>query len=208
VPGATISAIYERELKGVLGGDERVLGGLIKSLNPHELAAYDGSRNQPFLVVRAAGSLGADLVALRSDLSFLIEVKSSKKDLLHFSDSPRLTEQIDVIRQQCERSGVLPIYAFRLKGVRGDAWRFFTLTGMRLSGRCARLYERLPKVELTASGNHVLRWKNGLALAGFLGLVNAAPASAPVISVAQVTAPATPTAGRTGPVSSLAPGPR
>jgi Holliday junction resolvase len=173
-----MSAIYERELKGVLGGDERVLSGLTKSLNAHELTAYDGARHQPFLVVRAAGSLGADLVALRSDLSFLIEVKSSKGDLLHFSDSPRLTEQIDAIRAQCERSGVLPIYAYRLKGVRGDAWRLFTLTNMRLDGRQARLYERLPKVEQTAKGHHVLRWNNGMTLASFLGYVNAAPATA------------------------------
>lgn len=190
MPGAPTSAIYERELKGVLGGDDRVTSGLLKSLDGSERDAYATSARTPFLVVRAAGSLGADLVALRSDLSFLIEVKSSKKDLLHFTDSPRLTEQIQVIRAQCERSGVLPMYAFRLKGVRGDAWRLFTLSGMKLDGCTARLYERLPKVELTAAGNHVLRWKNGMSLAGFLRYVNpAAPAAAPASPAIPAAAP-------------------
>lgn len=186
-------------MKGVLGGDERVTGGLLKTLEAQDRLAYGSASNAPFLVVRAAGSLGADLVALRSDLSFLIEVKSSKSDLLHFTDSPRLTEQINIIRSQCERSGVLPIYAYRLKGVRGDAWRLFTLSAMRLEGRAQRLYERLPKVELTAAGNPVLRWKNGMSLASFLRYVNAAaptaaPAAptlpAPVPSVAPRTLPA------------------
>lgn len=181
-----MGAIYERELKGILGGDERVLSGLMRSLDPSEMVSYTGAKVTPFLVVRAAGSLGADLVALRHDVSFLLEVKSSKNDLLHFSDSPRLTEQIDVIRAQCERSGVLPLYAYRLKGVRGDAWRLFSLPGMNLSGRARLLYDRLPKIDKTVNGNHVLRWTNGMPLAKFLtwanGTVTASPAApAPVV---------------------------
>jgi Holliday junction resolvase len=167
-----LSAIYERELKGILGGDDRVLSTLFKSLDPSESLAYSGAKASPFLVVRAAGSLGADLVALRHDVSFLVEVKSSKSELLHFSESPRLTEQINIIRAQCERSGVLPLYAYRLKGVRGDAWRLFSLPGMRLTGRSRILYERLPPVDKTASGNHVLRWGQGLPLARFLAWAN------------------------------------
>lgn len=175
-----MGAIYERELKGILGGDERVLSGVLKSLDASELLSYTGSKISPFLVVRAAGSLGADLVALRHDLSFLLEVKSSKHDLLHFSDSPRLKEQIDVIRAQCERSGVLPLYAFRLKGVRGDAWRLFSLPEMKLEGRCKLLYDRLPKIDKTASGNHVLRWKTGMPLAKFLAWANGTAPPTPV----------------------------
>lgn len=177
-------------MKGVLSGDERVTQGLVKSLDAAEREAYASASRQPFLVVRAAGSLGADLVALRSDLSFLIEVKSSKKELLHFTDSPRLTEQIDIIRSQCERSGVLPIYAYRFKGVRGDAWRLFTLSTMKLDGRSRVLHERLPKVELTPAGNHVLRWKNGMRLAAFLTLVNGS--SRPGLVPTQLTVPSMP----------------
>ncbi|HLE48382.1 MAG TPA: Holliday junction resolvase [Candidatus Thermoplasmatota archaeon] len=169
------SAIYERELKGVLGGDGRVVSPMLKSLAGPERAAYESAAASPFLVVRAAGSLGADLVALRHDLGFLIEVKSSKDDLLHFTSSPRLVEQINIIRDQCERSGVLPIYAYRLKGVRGDAWRLFTLPQMKIDGRTGLLYERLPKIETTAKGNLVLRWKNGMPLARFLDYVKTAP---------------------------------
>jgi Holliday junction resolvase len=184
--GCITGAIYERELKGILGGDERVLSGVLKSLDATELLSYTGAKTSPFLVVRAAGSLGADLVALRHDLSFLLEVKSSKHDLLHFSDSPRLKEQIDVIRAQCERSGVLPLYAFRLKGVRGDAWRLFSLPDMKLTGRSRLLYERLPTIDKTASGNHVLRWANGMPLAKFLAWANG---SAPVTPAQVVTVP-------------------
>lgn len=101
-------------------------------------------------------------------MSFLVEVKSSKDDVLYFTDSPRLVEQLQIIRAQCERSGVLPIYAFRLKSVRGDAWRLFTMPGMRLSGRVRTLYERIPSVAKTDKGNDVLRWADGLPLARFL----------------------------------------
>ncbi|MBI2077048.1 MAG: Holliday junction resolvase [Euryarchaeota archaeon] len=173
--GAPTSATYERELKGILGGDAKVLPAVVKTLGADHRVAYESAAVSPFLVVRAAGSLGADLVALRHDLGFLIEVKSSKDDLLHFTSSPRLVEQINIIREQCERSGVLPIYAFRLKGVRGDAWRLFTLPDMRINGRTGLLYERLPKIERTAKGNLVLRWKNGMPLARFLDYVKAGP---------------------------------
>lgn len=157
-----------------------MVAALTKTLEPEHRHAYESAARAPFLVVRAAGSLGADLVALRHDLGFLIEVKSSKDDLLHFTDSPRLVEQITIIRGQCERSGVLPVYAYRLKGVRGDAWRLFTLPGIRLDGRSRLLYERLPKIEQTPKGNLVLRWKNGMALATFLDYVGPATVTAAV----------------------------
>jgi Holliday junction resolvase len=163
-----ISAIYEREFKGIVGGDPKVLTSVSTTLTADDKAAYEAALQKPFLVVRAAGSLGADLVALRSDVSFLVEVKSSKQGRIHFSDSPRLVEQINEIRGQCERSGVLPIYAFRRKGVRGDAWRLFTLPGMQLNGSAAELMKSIPTIEKTAKGNDVLTWDNGLPLSKFL----------------------------------------
>lgn len=157
------------------------------SLPAHERAAYLSSRDRPFLVVRAAGSLGADLVALRHDLSFLVEVKSSKQAHIHFSDSLRLREQVAEIRAQCERSGVLPIYAFRRKGVRGgDPWRLFTLPGMRLYGPVADLAAALPQIEKTAKGNDVLHWENGMPLASFLERVMPKTVTVPVASTAPV----------------------
>jgi Holliday junction resolvase len=166
--GIRISATYEREFKGILGGDLEVLESVSKTLPAEDKSAYFRNAERPFLVVRAAGSLGADLVALRHDVSFLVEVKSSKQGRIHFSDALRLQEQVAEIRSQCERSGVLPLYAFRLKGVRGDAWRLFTLPGMRLAGAAAALAARVPPIQKTARGNDVLAWDVGLPLAAFL----------------------------------------
>lgn len=185
-----MSATYEREFKGILTGDQKVLASVSKSLSPNERAAYEGMRMEPFLVVRAAGSLGADLVALRHDVSFLVEVKSSKGARIHFSDSPRLSEQIDEIRRQCERSGVLPVYAYRQKGIRGDAWRLFTLPNMVLAGRVAALGRRLPSVGLTAKGNHVLAWNDGLPLARFLAMTTPTQVDVQTPSVSAAPAPA------------------
>lgn len=182
-----MSAIYEREFKGIVSGDAKVLGAVSASLSAAEKTAYDGVQRHPFLVVRAAGSLGADLVALRHDVSFLVEVKSSKQGRLHFSDALRLREQIQEIRTQCERSGILPVYAYRRKGVRGDAWRLFTLPEMRLYGNAAWVYGLLPPIEKTAKGNDMLNWEKGMPLATFLSHVTPSNgAKALVASVAAV----------------------
>ena len=163
-----MSATYEREIKGILGGDAKVLDSVGATLNPSETAAYQAARERPFLMVRAAGSLGADLVALRHDLSFLVEVKSSKQSKIYFSDSARLVDQINEIRTQCERTGVLPLYAFRRKSVRGDAWRMFTLPGLKLSGSAAALARLVPTIEKTEKGNDIIAWDRGIPLARFL----------------------------------------
>lgn len=184
-----MSATYERELKGILTGDAKMLPAVSATLSPEERLAYHSTTENPFLVVRGAGSLGADLVALRHDFSFLLEVKSSKQGRIHFSDAPRLAEQIAEIRRQCEAAGVLPIYAFRRKSVRGDAWRLFTLPNLDLRGAAATLARKLPSIAKTPRGNDVLAWDEGLPLARFLELLAPAPRTVrvPVASVA--TAP-------------------
>lgn len=163
-----MSATYEREIKGILSGDAKVLSSVQATLSPQEQAAYQSATGRPFLMVRAAGSLGADLVALRHDLSFLVEVKSSKQSKIYFSDSARLVDQINEIRTQCERTGVLPLYAFRRKSVRGDAWRLFTLPGMKLTGSAANLARLVPTIEKTEKGNDIIAWDRGIPLARFL----------------------------------------
>jgi Holliday junction resolvase len=183
-----MGAIYEREFKGILSGDEKVLEAVGKSLSAPEREAYRRTLSEPFLVVRAAGSLGADLVAVRSDLSFLIEVKSAKPGAIYFTAAERLVEQIEVIRHQCERAGVLPVYAFRKKGVRGDAWRLFTMPEMTLTSNAGLVWRRLPHVGKTAQGNDVLRWEEGMPMAEFLRLV-CRPNLAPVAAKAALAAP-------------------
>ena len=110
-PGDT----YERELKGLLSGDKKVIEKMIRTCDEKETAWYRSLIDNPFLVIRAAGSLGVDLVALRWDYSFPIEVKSSSEDTLHFSKSPRLMEQANRMKDDCDSAHLLPIYAFRLK---------------------------------------------------------------------------------------------
>src|ERR671925_400 len=82
-----MSSLYERELKGLLAGEEDTLRRVTKALEPETSKNYWKVAARPFLVVRAAGSLGVDLVALRGDVSFPIEVKSASKEVIHFADS-------------------------------------------------------------------------------------------------------------------------
>jgi len=79
------SSQYEREFKNILEGDKNILSKITKTCTAIEKDNYLCIRNKPFIVVRAAGSFGVDLVALRGDISFLIEIKTSIHDTLHFS---------------------------------------------------------------------------------------------------------------------------
>ena len=148
-PGDT----YERELKALLAGDKRAVERMVKTCNAMETAAYNTMLLEPFLVIRAAGSLGVDLVALRWD----------------FSKSQRLVEQADTMLGECKRCHLVPIYAYRLKGFRGDPWRVFTIpTDHQYKGRHSVLYRRLPKLDVSSSGNYIMRWEDGMKLSDFL----------------------------------------
>lgn len=167
--GTSMSSSYERELKGILAGEDDALRKAVKGCTPEEAAALLKARLRPFLVVRGAGSLGVDLVALRGDVSFPIEVKSATKDLIHFADaSGRNQEQAEDMARECSRASVIPLYAFRRKGVRGDPWRIMTLPTENLPPRIGVLYDRIPKVGRTPGGNFVMRWQDGLPLAKFV----------------------------------------
>jgi Holliday junction resolvase len=161
--------IYERELKYLLSGDPKVIAKMVKTCDDTEAEAYNSMLREPFLVVRAAGSLGVDLVALRWDFSFPIEVKSSNESTMHFSRNTRLTEQADQMLQECQKSHLIPIYAYRLKGVRGDPWRVFTIPSETpLRGRCGLLNRRIPKMDVSNNGNLIMRWDSGMKLSDFI----------------------------------------
>lgn len=163
---------YERELKGLLSGDEKVIAKMVKTCDANEKTAYESMLRNPFLVIRAAGSLGVDLVALRWDFSFPIEVKSSAENVLHFSKSQRLIEQADQMLDECTQSHLVPIYAYRLKSFRGDPWRVFTIpTDHQFKGRNAILYRRIPKFEESSNGNFIMRWENGMKLSDMINYV-------------------------------------
>ena len=163
---------YERELKSLLSGDGKAIARMVKTCDAMETANYETVLRDPFLVIRAAGSLGVDLVALRWDFAFPIEVKSSAEPVLHFSKNQRLTEQADTMLQDCCRSHLVPMYAFRLKSQRGDPWRLFTIpTDHAYRGRHALLYRRMPKLDVSPSGFYIMRWEEGMKLSDFLGYI-------------------------------------
>ncbi len=165
--------VYERELKYLLSGDPKTITKMIKTCSEDESRSYSLMLNDPFLVVRAAGSLGVDLVALRWDFSFPIEVKSSAEETMHFSRNPRLTEQAAKMKESCCRSNLLPIYAFRLKSVRGDPWRIFTIpTEDELRGRNELLRQRIPKMDVTGNGNYIMRWEEGMKLCDLISYMS------------------------------------
>jgi hypothetical protein len=72
------------------------------------------------------------------------------------------------MQRECEKTGTLPVYGFRLKGHGGDSWRLFTMEIQSLEGRAKILQNRLPKLALSKSGNFIMRWEDGLPLSDFL----------------------------------------
>ncbi len=159
---------YERELKGILSAEKETLEKVTKTCSEDEIEQYHSVTDIPFMVVRAAGSLGIDLIAIRGELSFPIEVKSSKEDVLYFSDKERLTEQVEWIEEECSNSGVLPLYAFRLKGQRGDKWSIFTMDISNLSKKHRVVQRKIPTLEETTHGNYKISWEKGMPLNRFV----------------------------------------
>ena len=175
---AAAGDVYERELKALLSGDSKAIAKMVKTCSAMETASYNRMLAEPFLVIRAAGSLGVDLVALRWDFSFPIEVKSSAEYTLHFSRSARLGEQADWMLQECSKSMILPIYAMRLKksgnSVKGDPWRLFCIPcDFELKGSAGLLQRRLPKLTKGPSGNYIMNWNEGMKLSDFFRYANA-----------------------------------
>lgn len=175
MPSSQTGSIYERELKNLLSGNRKTIETMIRTCDETEREAYSSIAENPFIMIRAAGSLGMDLVALRWDISFPIEVKSSAEDVMRFSRSQKLTEQAGRMVEDCSRSYVMPIYAFRLKGARGDPWRLFMLPlDVDLKGRMGLLQRRMPKIEVNGKGNYIMRWEDGMKLSKFIQYVSAA----------------------------------
>ena len=164
---------YERELRGILEGNPKTLEKVLKSCSTLEKESYLQITEKPFAVIRGAGSLGVDLVAVRGDLSFLIEIKSSSSPTLHFSQmSGKLQQQAIGMKNLCQRTKTLPIYAFRLKNVRGDTWRFFTLDVDDLRGKIGIVHKRLPCLQQSKNKNYIMHWDQGMKLADFISYIS------------------------------------
>lgn len=168
------SSGYERELKELLQGQPEAVDRYTRALDPPDRATFRHAVDRPFLVVRAAGSLGFDLVALRSEFAFPIEVKASAGDTIHFSAaSGRAAEQLEEHRRAVERVGLIVLYAYRRVGHRGgDPWRIYAAPTRSPAGRLGVLRQRLPEVDRTRQGHAVLRWEDGMPLVRFLERVD------------------------------------
>lgn len=167
------SSGYERELKELLQAEPESLERYARALDPQDRPRLQRIADAPFLVVRAAGSLGFDLVALRREFAFPVEVKASSQDTIRFSAaSGRAAEQLESHRAAVERVGLIVLYAFRRIGHRGgDPWRLYAASGSAGNGRLHLLRRRLPPVDRTRNGNAVLRFADGMPLVEFVDLI-------------------------------------
>ncbi len=167
-----MASSYERELRAVLAGSPDGVRAVTRSCTEIERARAMQVVQRPFLVVRAAGSGmdgSGDLLALRGDLCFPIEVKTRSEKKVYLSGQKE--EQLQSMKEIGERCELMPLYAHRLKGVRGDSWRIFRVETSTLSGRLATLARRIPTLPLTRTGKPHLDWDQGLPLHQFLGIV-------------------------------------
>ena len=166
-----MTSSYERELRRVLAGLEDGVKAVTRSCSELEKAKAMQVIHRPFLVVRAAGSGmegSGDLLALRGDICFPIEVKTTKARKLYLSG--RTWEQYESMKMEGNRCGLMPLYAHRLKGVRGDSWRIFRVETSTLNGRLKMLQRRIPPLPLTRNGKPFIDWEQGMPLHKFLAL--------------------------------------
>jgi hypothetical protein len=167
------SSAYEREFRSLLEGQPEAVRAYARILPPTDRAEFERLIDQPFLIIRAAGSLGFDLVALRRDFAFPIEVKASSEPVIRFSAaSGRANAQLEAHRKAVARVGLAVLYAYRRIGHRGDeTWRVFLAGRLPEPGTLRLLCQRLPPVSQTAEGNGILRWEEGMPLSRFLYVV-------------------------------------
>jgi Holliday junction resolvase len=163
------SSGYERELRDLLQGEPAAIRAYCRALPKEDARTLETLIERPFLVVRAAGSHGFDLVALRRQFAFPVEVKTSSRTAIRFSNSPRNAEQLKAHTAAVRRVGLVVLYAYRKIGHRtGDPWRVYTPTAPPEKGIVGLVGKRLPKIDETRNGNAVLRWSDGLPLVEFL----------------------------------------
>jgi hypothetical protein len=167
------SSAYERELRALLEGDAPAVRAYARALPPAERASFERLIGEPYLVIRGAGSLGFDLVALRREFAFPLEVKASSDDVIRFtSASGRADAQLAAHRLAVGRVGLTVLYAYRRLGRRTEEpWRIFLASAPPEWGVLRYLCRRLPPVSSTREGHGILRWAEGMPLSRFLGQV-------------------------------------
>ena len=163
---------YERELRQVLAGVDKGVEAVIRSCTEEEKEKMRLVSSRPFLVVRAAGSGmegTGDLLALRGDICFPIEVKTTKASKLYLSG--RTMDQYLAMVNEGQRCNLMPLYAHRRKGIRGDSWMIFRVETDNLKGRLRQLAKSIPPFPRNRNGTPYLNWEEGLPLHKFISLV-------------------------------------
>ncbi len=162
---------YERELRSLLEGDRDSIRRYVRRIAPERRGTFERLARRPFLVVRAAGSHGFDLVAMRHGFAFPIEAKASAEGVIRFSSaSGRASDQLEEHLEAARRGGLVVLYAYRRLGPGDDeSWRLYTPgSDDGVGGRVAVLRNHLPRIDRTREGHGVLRWEHGLPLSDFL----------------------------------------
>ena len=124
------------------------------------------------MVVRAAGSGmegTGDLLALRGDICFPIEVKTTKLSKLYLSG--RTIDQYLAMVNEGQRCNLMPLYANRRKGIRGDSWMIFRVETNNLKGRLRQLAKSIPPFPRNRNGTPYLNWQDGMPLHKLIALV-------------------------------------
>ena len=181
-----MSSQYERELRHVLAGIPDGVEKVIRSCSVEEKERMRMVLRRPFLVVRAAGSGiegSGDLLVLRGDICFPIEVKTTRPRKLYLSG--RTLDQYNALVYEGERCGLLPLYAHRLKGVRGDSWRIFRVETTTLRGSLGVLARRIPSLPRKRNGRAFIDWDQGMPLNEFIEIVCQQEASSPTLGSLQ-----------------------
>ena len=167
-----MSSQYERELRQVIAGVPAGVEAVIKSCTEQQKEKMRLVIKRPFLVVRAAGSGmegTGDLLALRGDICFPIEVKTTKLSKLYLSG--RTMDQYLAMVNEGQRCNLMPLYAHRRKGIRGDSWMIFRVETNNLKGRLRQLAKSIPPFPLNRNGTPYLNWQDGMPLHKFIALV-------------------------------------
>lgn len=167
------SSAYERELRTLLEGEPGAVRSYARALPPEERVAFERLVSEPYLVIRGAGSLGFDLVALRREFAFPLEVKASSEDVIRFTAaSGRADQQLAAHRRAVGRVGLTVLYAYRRLGRRNDEpWRMFLAGPAPDAGVLRVICRRLPPISTTKQGHGILRWEEGMPLSRFLSVV-------------------------------------
>jgi Archaeal holliday junction resolvase (hjc). len=83
-------------------------------------------------------------------MCFPIEVKSSKKEKIYVSG--RTMEEYSGLKSTGEECGLVQLYGFRLKGVRGDSWRIMKVEVDGLRGKLRHLSRSISSVRISRRG--------------------------------------------------------